>query len=92
MAGLAAAFAVKQVQSISSVDPTGGSGASMSGARGSAQSQVPSVNVVGASPINQVAQAIGDREDQPVKAFVVAEEVTTQQALDRKTNEKASIG
>ena len=78
--------------SINSVDPTGGSGASMSGARGSAQSQVPSVNVVGASPINQVAQAIGDREDQPVKAFVVAEEVTTQQALDRKTNEKASIG
>ena len=91
-AGIAAAFAVKQVQSINSVDPTGGSGASMSGARGSAQSQVPSVNVVGASPINQVAQAIGDREDQPVKAFVVAEEVTTQQALDRKTNEKASIG
>lgn len=91
-AGIAAAFAIKQVQSINAVDPTGGSGASMSGARGSAQSQVPSVNVVGASPINQVAQAIGDREDQPVKAFVVAEEVTTQQALDRKTNEKASIG
>ena len=91
-AGIAAAFAVKQVQSINAVDPTGGSGASMSGARGSAQSQVPSVNVVGASPINQVAQAIGDREDKPVKAFVVAEEVTTQQALDRKTNEKASIG
>lgn len=91
-AGIAAAFAIKQVQSINAVDPTGGSGASMSGARGSAQSQVPSVNVVGASPINQVAQAIGTREDQPVKAFVVAEEVTTQQALDRKTNEKASIG
>ena len=91
-AGIAAAFAVKQVQQINAVDPTGGSGASVSGSRGSAQSQVPNVNVVGASPINQVAQAIGDREDQPVKAFVVAEEVTTQQALDRKTNEKASIG
>ena len=91
-AGIAAAFAVKQVQQINAVDPTGGSGASVSGGRGSAQSQVPNVNVVGASPINQVAQAIGDREDQPVKAFVVAEEVTTQQALDRKTNEKASIG
>jgi hypothetical protein len=91
-AGIAAAFAIKQVQSINAVDPTGGGGASMSGSRGSAQSQVPNVNVVGASPINQVAQAIGDKEDQPVKAFVVAEEVTTQQALDRKTNEKASIG
>lgn len=91
-AGIAAAFAVKQVQSINAVDPTGRGGASMSGARGSTQSQVPSVNVVGTSPINQVAQAIGDREDKPVKAFVVAEEVSTQQALDRKGKEKASIG
>lgn len=91
-AGIAAAFAVKQVQQINAVDPTGGGGASVSGARGSAQSQVPNVNVVGASPINQVAQAIGEREDKPVKAFVVAEEVTSQQALDRKANEKASIG
>ena len=91
-AGIAAAFAVKQVQQINAVDPTGGGGASVSGARGSAQSQVPNVNVVGASPINQVAQAIGEREDKPVRAFVVAEEVTSQQALDRKANEKASIG
>lgn len=93
-AGIAAAFAVKNIQTIKSTDPSGRGGATMTGGRGqgTAQSQVPSVNVVGASGINQVAQAIGQNEQKPIKAFVVADDVTSQQALDRKVTEKASIG
>ena len=47
------------------------------------QLQAPDFNVVGASPINQLASAIGQQQSQPVQAFVVAEEVTTAQELAR---------
>jgi len=47
------------------------------------QLAAPDFNVVGASPINQLASAIGQQQNQPVQAFVVAEEVTTAQELAR---------
>lgn len=47
------------------------------------QIQAPDFNVVGASPINQLASAIGEKQNEPIKAFVVAEEVTTAQELAR---------
>lgn len=50
----------------------------------------PQFNVVGNSGINQVAQTLGSQ--QPVQAFVVANQVTTQQALDRNILNNASIG
>jgi len=52
----------------------------------------PSFNVVGAAPENQLAQTIGEREDKPMKAYVVSNEVTNAQALDRNIIEGASIG
>jgi len=54
--------------------------------------QVPSFNVVGASETNQLAEAIGSKEQQPVKAFVVSNEVTNAQALDRNIVNSASLG
>jgi hypothetical protein len=54
--------------------------------------QAPAFNVVGAAPENQLAQAIGEQEQRPVKAYVVGDDVTNQQALDRKITEGASIG
>ena len=54
--------------------------------------QAPAFNVVGAAPENQLAQTLGEREDRPVKAYVVGDDVTNQQALDRKITEGASIG
>ncbi len=47
------------------------------------QLAAPDFNVVGASPINQLASAIGQQQSQPIQAFVVAEEVTTAQELAR---------
>ena len=90
-AGIAAAFSAKQLQSILSVNEKGGGGARQSTPRGSG-SQAPSFNVVGAAPENQLAQAIGEREQKPVKAFVVSSEVSNQQALDRNIEQGAAIG
>ena len=88
-AGLAGAFAATSIAKIKSTSMSGGGGGSM--AQASAP-QAPSFNVVGAAPENQLAQAIGEKEDKPVKAFVVSNDVTNAQALDRNIVEGASIG
>lgn len=51
----------------------------------------PSFNIVGAAPESQLAQTIGEREEKPVKAYVVSNDVTTAQSLDRNIIESASI-
>lgn len=89
-AGLAAAFSAKQIQTILST-PKPSAGASGGGASALTQRQSPSFNVVGAAPESQLAQTIGDREDKPVKAYVVSNDVTTAQSLDRNIIESASI-
>jgi len=66
-----------------------GGGASVGGEGGGA---APAFNVVGASATNQLAQTIGNKESQPIKAYVVANDVTTQQSLDRNIVSSASIG
>jgi hypothetical protein len=52
----------------------------------------PNFNVVGASSTNQLAQTIGNQQNQPIKAYVVANDVTTQQGLDRNIVKSATIG
>jgi hypothetical protein len=90
-AGIAGAFALKTIQSIvSSKKPSSSAGGG--GGTAPAESQAPSFNVVGAAPENQLAQVIGNKEEKPVKAFVVSGDVSTAQSLDRKIVEGASIG
>ena len=85
---------VKQIRSTKT--PSGGSsggGSSISAPRrATATSAPPAFNVVGASETNQLAQSIGQDEKQPVKAYVVSNEVSDAQALDRNIVESASIG
>ena len=69
-----------------------GSAPSVGGGRGQASTAAPSFNIVGASPENQLAQAIGEQEQKPVKAFVVTNEITNAQALERNIEQGASIG
>lgn len=71
--------------------PTPPSGGGM-GAVATVAPQAPSFNVVGSAPENQLAAAIGEQQQQPVKAYVVSSEVTNQQALDRNIVSNASIG
>ena len=52
----------------------------------------PEFNVVGQSDTNQLADAIGGQAQRPARAFVVSNDVTTAQELDRNIIEGASIG
>tara|TARA_R100001460_G_scaffold25382_2_gene51000 strand:- start:4539 stop:6308 length:1770 start_codon:yes stop_codon:yes gene_type:complete len=51
--------------------------------------QAPAFNVVGASPLNQIAETLNNQ--QPVKAFVVSGDVTTAQQLDRNIISESGI-
>jgi hypothetical protein len=55
-------------------------------------SQAPAFNVVGASGETQLADAIGSQTQRPARAYVVSNDVTTAQELDRNIIEGASIG
>lgn len=52
----------------------------------------PAFNVVGQSGTNQLAEAIGGQSQQPVQAYVVANDVTTAQSMDRNIIDDASLG
>jgi hypothetical protein len=96
-AAIAGAFSAAQIASIirtpkPNVSGNMSSGGSSVGRSAVAAPQPPAFNVVGAAPENQLAQALGEREDKPVKAFVVSNEVTNAQSLDRNIVETASVG
>ena len=55
-------------------------------------SQAPAFNIVGASGETQLADAIGGQTQRPARAYVVSNDVTTAQELDRNIIEGASIG
>ena len=91
-AGLAIASGLKNVQSIIDVQTPGGGGSG--GSTPSAEApRAPSFNVVGTSPAsaNQIANTIG-KDQPPVKAYVVSNDVTTAQSLDRNIVSSASLG
>ena len=63
-----------------------------SGGGGATPVSAPAFNVVGATQTSQLAQTISQAEQQPIKAYVVASDVSTAQELERSTIEGASIG
>jgi len=52
----------------------------------------PQFNVVGASPGSQAAESISQQSNEPIEAFVVASNVTTQQQLDRDKVQTSTFG
>jgi len=88
--GIAIAGGLLNVKKILSVKtPNGGGGGSVPSGGGAPVA--PNFNVVGTSGQNQIAQTLG-KEQPPVKAYVVANDVTTQQSLNRNIVQSASIG
>lgn len=82
------AAAVKAISGIKSGQDTDiKQSAQSAGSRGA-----PTFNVVGASGVDQIGQAIAQGRNQPLKAYVVGSEVTNQQDLDNKIINSASIG
>ena len=67
-------------------------GVSTGGGRGgAAQPAPPQFNIVGASETSQLAEAIGEQEQQPVKSYVVANDVTSAQSLENNIVEGATL-
>ena len=91
-----ASIGFKAVKNILKTDPKKATGdttaPTSSGGRPTSEPLPPAFNIVGASDTNQLASAIGGQAQQPVKAFVVSNDVSTAQELDRNIVEGASIG
>ena len=80
---------VKKIVSVK-VPGKGGGGSAPSISSSGGGVAAPSFNVVGNSGVNQIAQTLGNQ--QPMQAYVVANNVTTQQSLDRNIVNNASLG
>ena len=52
---------------------------------------IPSFNIVGQGGSSQLAESIGGQTKQPIKAYVVSNDVTTAQSLERNIVSNASI-
>lgn len=93
-AGAAIASGIANVKAITATKVPGGGGAaqpSVALPAAPAAPQPPAFNVVGQGGTSQLAQAIGGQEQQPVQAYVVANDVTSAQGLQRNIVEGASI-
>ena len=86
--------AVSQAKNIlSTVKGGGGSGSTPTAPSGGGSApQPPAFNIVGASGETQLADAIGGQTQRPARAYVVSNDVTTAQEMDRNIIEGASIG
>jgi len=93
--GLGIASSVASTSKALSALKAGGSassGGSQGGSIPAGASTPPAFNVVGASSTDQLASAIGGQSQQPVQAYVVANDVTTAQSMDRNIIDDASLG
>lgn len=89
--GIGIIKSVKSAVSKTKAKSTGGGSTGVSTPSAATPSQPPQFNIVGAGGTNQLAEAIGSQEKQPVKAYVVSNDVTTAQSMDRNIVEGASI-
>jgi hypothetical protein len=84
---VASGFAsVKKILAVKTPGGGGGSAPSMGG------TTPPQFNVVGATGVNQLAGVMGAQQQTPVQAYVVANNVTTAQSLDRNIIQSATLG
>jgi hypothetical protein len=74
----------------------GGGGSSskpdMGGGAGGGGGAAPQFNVVGQGGANQIAESMANRQSQPIKAYVVGQDVTTSQSLNRSIVNNATLG
>ena len=87
-----AATTVASIRNINAAEPTGGGSPPATITTPSAPSQPPQFNVVGQGGVNQLAQSIGGQFNQPIRAYVVGQDVTTSQQLQRQRVRTATFG
>jgi hypothetical protein len=86
--------ATKRTASVASAKRWGGrgGGGSAPSAPSLPAAQPAAFNVVGQGGTNQLAQVIGEQTQQPIQAYVVANDVTSAQSLQRNIQSEAGIG
>jgi hypothetical protein len=98
--GLAGFAAVRNILKVQVPNGGGGGGGSAPSMGGmvvgggrpmTAEANAPQFNVIGAGGTNQLAQAMATNQA-PIKAFVVSNDVTTAQSLDRNIVKSATLG
>jgi hypothetical protein len=91
-AGIAAATGAIQIAKIAGTQFEGGGSSAGGGGGGNVPTaptmSAPQFNVVGQSGVNQLASL----NQQPIQAYVVSGQVTSQQALDRNRLANATLG
>jgi hypothetical protein len=81
---------VKKIISTKVPKSSGGGGGASAGAA-AATPQAPSFNIVGATETSQLAEAVGSQTQEPVQAYVVANDITTAQSLENNIVEGATL-
>lgn len=89
-AGLAIAGGLKSIKSILAVKTPKGGGGGSAPSISAPSTATPNPNVVSASSSNQLASTLSTQP--PIKAFVVANDVTTQQNLNMNIVKTATLG
>lgn len=91
--GIASTIAAtaKGLQGLSKTGLDSGGGGVSGGGAPAPPPAPPSFNIVGATETSQLAGAIGSQAQQPVQAFVVANDVTTAQSLENNIVEGATL-
>lgn len=88
----AVAGAAKQASNILKTVKGGGGGSAPVSAPTSTPVQVPAFNIVGQGEGSQIASALGEQQQTPIQAFVVAQDVTTAQSLENGIIQGATLG
>lgn len=92
-ASLAGVFAALQIRKILSTNVGGASsGSSVSSGGGGSAPAPPQFNIVGQSSTNQLSQTIAGQQNRPIQTYVVGNQVSTQQALDRNAVATSTFG
>jgi len=90
--GSTVAGATKSIQAIKGdAKSVGGAAAPSGGGGGGSAPTPPQFNIVGATETSQLAEAVGSQTQQPIQAYVVANDVTTAQSLENNIVEGATI-
>lgn len=88
---LASGYAsVKKILAVKT--PGGGGGGASAGAGGGAPAPPPQFNIVGQSSTNQLSQTIATQQNRPIQTYVVGNQVSTQQSLDRNAVATSTFG
>jgi hypothetical protein len=93
-ASLAGVFAALQIRKILSTNVGSASASSVGGGGGGGGSAPapPQFNIVGQSSTNQLSQTIAGQQNRPIQTYVVGNQVSTQQSLDRNAVATSTFG